>query len=79
MQDILLLALIISVLFVIFKFLDVRFIQKNNKSQPKQIARDALFSFISSGIGLFLVEYFGLLSSSVANKPTAAFLDDPNF
>lgn len=79
MQDILLLALIISVLFVILKFLDVRFLQKENKSQPKHIARDALFSFISSGIGLFLVEYFGLISSNVANKPTAAFLDDPNF
>ena len=54
MQDILLLALIISVLFVILKFLDVRFLQKDNKSQPKHIARDALFSFISAGIGLFL-------------------------
>ena len=79
MQDILLLAVIICVLFVILKFFDVRFLQKNNKTQPKLIAKDALYTFIATGIGLFLVEYFGILSSSVASKPTEAFLDDPNF
>ena len=69
MQDILLLAVIICVLFVILKFLDVRFLQKNNKTQPKQIAKDALYTFISAGIGLFLVEYFGILSSSTLHPP----------
>ena len=79
MQDILLLAVIICVLFVIFKCLDVRFLQKNSKTQPKQIGKDALYTFMSAGIGLFLVEYFGIISSSVSTKPTEAFLDDPNF
>ena len=78
MKDKLLVALIISILFLILKFIDIRFSQKDNKTPPKSLAKEAVFTFISSIITLYLIEYFGLLSNNI-KKPTGAFLDDPNF
>ena len=78
MKDKLLVALIISVLFLILKFIDIRFSQKDSKTPPKSLAKEAVFTFISAIISLYLIEYFGLLSNNI-KKPTGAFLDDPNF
>tara|TARA_Y100000590_G_scaffold415463_1_gene513247 strand:- start:531 stop:764 length:234 start_codon:yes stop_codon:yes gene_type:complete len=77
MQDKLLVALVIAILFIIFKFLDIRF-SKNEKISPKHLAKESMFTFVSSIGALYLVEYFGLLSNNIKKQPNA-FLDDPNF
>ena len=79
MQDKLLVSLIISVIYVIFKFMDMRFVQKDNKTPPKMVAKESVYSFISCLGGLYLVEYFGVFSEIMPNKQTSAFLDEPNF
>lgn len=79
MQDKLLVALIISVIYVIFKFMDMRFVQKDNKTPPKMVAKESVYSFISCLGGLYLVEYFGLFSDVMPKMQPSAFLDEPNF
>tara|TARA_B100000674_G_C37687776_1_gene844518 strand:+ start:250 stop:489 length:240 start_codon:yes stop_codon:yes gene_type:complete len=79
MQDKLLVALIISIIYVIFKFIDMRFVQKDNKTPPKNLMKDSIYSFVSCLSGLYLVEYFGLFSDSMPKNQTGAFLDEPNF
>ena len=59
MQDKLLVALIISIIYIIFKFMDMRFVQKDNKTPPKMLLKESVYSFVSCLGGLYLVEYFG--------------------
>ena len=84
MQDKLLVSIITSVLFLIFKFMDI---QMNKKSQtptqnaPKVLIRETGLVFASILCGLYLIEYFGILSSrdTSVNQQVGAFTDDPNF
>ena len=79
MQDKLLVALIISVIYVIFKFMDMRFVQKDNKTAPKMLVKDSVYSFVSCIGGIYLVEYFGFFSDVMPKSQAGAFLDEPNF
>jgi hypothetical protein len=78
MQDKLLVSIVISVCFVLAKFIDVRFIQKQPSTPPKGLAKDALYTFMSSLLSLYIVEYIGGMNA-LGSKPTTAFLDEPNF
>ena len=78
MQDKLLVSVVIAVFFVLCKFVDVRFIQKQPSAPPKDLAKDALYTFMSSLCGLYIVEYFGGMNA-ISSKQTSAFLDEPNF
>jgi|UniRef100_A0A6C0BX38 hypothetical protein len=78
MQDKLLVSVVISVFFVLCKFIDVRFIQKQPSAPPKHLAKDAVYTFMSSLCGLYIVEYIGGMSA-IGTKQTGAFLDEPNF
>lgn len=79
MQDKLLVGLIVSILFLICKFIDSRASTKDVNKSPQTLAKDSAFVFVSSLCSLYLIEYFGLLSSDITKKPTGAFTDDPNF
>lgn len=79
MQDKLLVALIISIIYIIFKFMDMRFVQKDNKTPPKILVKESVYSFVSCLGGLYLVEYFGFFSEVMPKTQTGAFLDEPNF
>ena len=59
MHDKLLVSVVIAVFFVLCKFIDVRFIQKQPSTPPKHLAKDAAYTFISSLCGLYIVEYIG--------------------
>ena len=59
--------------------MDMRFVQKDNKTPPKMIAKESVYSFISCLGGLYLVEYFGFFSDVMPKAQTGAFLDEPNF
>lgn len=71
-----LIALIISVIYLVFKFLEMRYIVK--KDIPlKLLFRDALLVYVSCVIGLFIVSQIN--DSGVSKKQTTAFTDNPDF
>ena len=46
MQDKLLVSVVIAVMFVLYKFIDVRFIQKQPSAPPKDLAKDEKRKFV---------------------------------
>lgn len=78
MQDKLLVSIVIAIFYVLCKFIDVRFLQKPPSSPPKHLAKDAVYTFLSSLCGLYIVEYIGGMNA-IGAKQTSAFLDEPNF
>lgn len=71
-----LIALIISVIYVVFKFLEMRYIVK--KDIPlKLLFRDTLLVYVSSVMGLFVIHQ--IQDTSITKKQTTAFTDNPDF
>lgn len=77
MENIFLFAGVISILFILAKFIEMRFV--NNEAKPlKTLIRDGLMVFISCVLGYYLLAQF---SKDVNVKPTVpdAFTDSPGF
>ena len=69
-------ASVIAVVFAISKFIEVRFIQKEDIAM-KNIIRDTVMVYISSVIGLFVLEQ---VSETVGMKGgTSVFVGNPDF
>jgi hypothetical protein len=69
-------ALIISGIFLVFKFIEMRYLLK--KDIPlKLLLRDTLLVYISSVLGLFILEQIN--DTVVIKKTTSAFTDSPDF
>ena len=84
MQDKLLVSIITSVLFLIFKFIEIQMnkkVQTPSQNAPRVLIRETGLVFASILIGLYLIEYFGILSRSnpSVKQHVGAFTDDPNF
>ena len=69
-------AAIISILFVIFKFLETRIIVKE-KINLKQLLIDGILVYLSVIIGYFVNEQFMEQTKNLAQAPV--FIDSPNF
>jgi cytochrome bd-type quinol oxidase subunit 2 len=72
-------ALILSIIYLLFKFIDMRYIKKENKPL-KELIIDSFIVFISSLITSFLFSQFNL--SDILNgqeKVADAFIDNPAF
>lgn len=91
MDNIFLVAAIISVIFFIVKFIEMRFIEKENKPL-KYLIRDSLLVYFSVLTGYFVVQQvqpmiegtmkggLGSGSSPGSGSPTVAvFTDNPGF
>jgi hypothetical protein len=86
MDNIFIFAGIISVIFLIVKFLEMRFIEKENKPL-KFLIRDTLLVYFSVIIGYYLVEQISpviknmdggsVMGGSTGNQ--AVFTDQPGF
>ena len=76
MDNIYLIGLIISFIFFVTKFLEMRFITKENKSL-KTIVIDTIFVYFSVIIGHLIVSQFNLQISP--KTPAPAFVDSPGF
>jgi len=77
MENIFLFAGVISILFILAKFIEMRFV--NNEAKPlKTLIRDGLMVFISCVLGYYLLAQF---SKDVSVKPAVpdAFTDSPGF
>ena len=80
MTNNLLISTIISIVYLLFKFFDMRFIKKQNLP-IKDLILDSCIVFVSSLLTFFLFDQFNLndiLSSESSGSPEA-FVDTPNF
>ena len=79
MEDIFTLPAIIAVVFFLVKFIEQRFISKDPKPL-KEIFMNAVVVFISSILGMFLSEQFGMAKSLLDSKDSpVAFITNPDF
>ena len=69
-----------SIVFLVFKFIEMRFIEKESKPF-KLLIRDALLVYFSVIIGYFVIEQFKTVvqNGGDGNKLTPVFTDNPNF
>lgn len=81
MENIFILAGVIAFVFLIVKFIEMRFVEKEAKPL-KLLMRDALFVYISVIFGYFLLEQLKPViqhgGASVSSTPTV-FTDNPGF
>tara|TARA_Y100000389_G_scaffold204050_1_gene254700 strand:+ start:3752 stop:3991 length:240 start_codon:yes stop_codon:yes gene_type:complete len=72
-------AAIVSVVFFLIKFFEMRFIIKENKPL-KVLVIDSLIVFISTTLTLFLLQQFNI-DKIIGNSPVSpdAFINNPDF
>ena len=75
-SSIFLTAVAVAVSYLIFRFIEMRIILKENKPL-KILARDTLIVYLSVLLGTFVMEQFG--SSSMGKKMTEVFTNTPEF
>lgn len=84
MENIFVLALIISVIFLIVKFIEMRFILKEDKP-VKELFKEGLQIYISSVIGLYIATQFDIVHlsevkiSKGGGNNVSVFVDNPDF
>jgi len=76
MDNIYLTGLIISVIFLVSKFFEMRFITKENKPLKSTII-DTIFVYFSVIIGYFIIQQFYLKTQILTDAPV--FVDNPKF
>jgi len=81
MNNIFLVSGIISVIFFIFKFLEMRYININDEPKPlKFLIRDSLLVYISVIIGSFILDQLKpVMNEIVVSEVPLAFTDNPSF
>lgn len=83
MDNIFIIATIISIFFVITKFIEMRFIERENKPL-KLLVRDALLVYFSVILGYFVINQVSPLMDSTGkggdgSYVTPIFTDNPEF
>ena len=76
MENIYLTGLVIAFVFLITKFIEMRFITKENKPL-KAIIIDTIFVYFSVIIGYFIIDQFNLKTQKFIEAPV--FIDSPGF
>jgi hypothetical protein len=80
MVNIFMIALIIAIVFLVIKFIEMRFIDKESKPL-KLLIRDALLVYLSVVAGYFILEQLKPViqngSGTIINTPV--FTDNPGF
>jgi hypothetical protein len=79
MDNIFLIAGLIAVIFLVFKFLEMRYVDKDTKPL-KILIKDSLLVFICVIFGNFILEQLKpVIDESMAQSNPAAFTDNPPF
>jgi hypothetical protein len=78
MDNIFIIAAIISIIFLIAKFLEMRFIEKESKPM-KLLIRDTLLVYFSVIAGHFLLKQINPIMHSVGGSAPQVFTDNPGF
>ena len=75
-SSIFLTAIAVSIAYLVFRFIEMRLILKENKP-IKILARDTLIVYLSVVLGNFIMSQFG--GSSMTKKMTEVFTNSPEF
>ena len=78
MDNIFIIAAIISVIFMISKFIEMRFIEKETKP-VKFLIRDSLLVYFSVVFGDFILEQINPMIQTGGSITTPVFTDNPEF
>jgi hypothetical protein len=80
MENIFIIASLISFFYLIVKFIEMRFIEKDNKPL-KVLIKDTLVVYLCVLLGNFIVEQINpsLLGEEATNTVTQVFTDNPGF
>lgn len=79
MDNIFILATLISIVYFLSKFVEMRFILKEIKPL-KSLIRETLLVYVSVVVGLFIANQFDLMKSSMnAVGGVNVFVDNPGF
>lgn len=79
MDNIFLIAGLISFIFFIVKFLEMRYVEKESKPL-KYLIRDSLVVYVSSVIGFFILEQLTPMVENVSKMShPVVFTDNPSF
>lgn len=79
MDNIFILAGIISIVFFIAKFVEMRFIEKESKPF-KLLVRDTLLVYVCSLVAFFISEQLSpMIKGELNAKPAQVFTDNPAF
>ena len=78
MENIFIIAGVISVIFFIAKFLEMRFLDKESKPL-KLLVRDTLLVYFSVVCGYFILEQVKPITNNVGGGITPVFTDNPEF
>jgi len=80
MDNIFIIAAVISVIFIITKFIEMRFIEKESKPL-KLLIRDALLVYLSVISGYFILQQLKPIMQEGGNSAAATqvFTDNPEF
>ena len=84
MQRLFLVSTVVAVIYVLIRFIEMRFILKENKPL-KDIIRDTIIVYISAISGIFIIEQVNPIKNMAntvvgsVNKNPGAFIDEPSF
>jgi heme/copper-type cytochrome/quinol oxidase subunit 4 len=79
MDNIFLVAGIISIIFFVVKFLEMRYVEKESKPL-KILIRDALVVYVSVVAGMFILEQLTpVIKETIVPTSPIAFTDNPPF
>lgn len=80
METIFIIASLISFFYIIAKFIEMRFIEKDNKPL-KILIKDTLVVYLCVVMGYFIIEQINpsLLGKEVTKTATQVFTDNPGF
>ena len=77
MENVLIQAGIIAILYLLAKFVEMRLVLKENKP-VKLLLRDSIIVYISAVLGLYISDQF-MLQGEVGKVAPKAFIDNPSF
>ena len=78
MKDIYFYALAISVVFFLFKFLEMKFQPDDEKKPLKAVIKESAMVYSASVLGIYIYSQFDIKELS-GGKSTLAFVDSPSF
>jgi hypothetical protein len=75
MENNMMISLVAAFLFLLFKFIEMRFIEKENKPL-KHILKDAIIVFVSTFVGILAIQQF---PNAAEEGQAAVFENKPDF
>jgi len=78
MTDVFVYSLAISVVFFLFKFLEMKFQDDEEKKPLKVVIRETLMVYSASVLGIYMYAQFDIKDMK-GGKNTMAFVDNPQF